>query len=348
MVVQPPRMPMPEEAFEAGITPARWKALVDAIFPSAKSVNGVLLAIDYCKARNLDIFKRVVHIVPMYNAALGREVETVWPGISELRTTASRTGSWAGNDDALFGPTLSRGFDDSRESTYQNQKKVTREECPKFDFPEWCQITVYRIVQGHRVAFVGPKVRFIESFSGKKGLRVPNEKWQSSPFWMLEKCAEAAALRRAFPEEMGGELTAEEMEGKVIHDGGGLVEHRPTLDGGEATRAEPKTPTRHDLTPDHGDREHEWGDQIQEEIRWLQGSINKTTDLVALVAAREQNIVASENEGWPQPAIDELARLFDEKIALLKKETPEEGDNAGAASGDKQPASEEDNDQKTD
>ncbi|MCK7472161.1 MAG: hypothetical protein MZU95_16440 [Desulfomicrobium escambiense] len=54
--------------------------------------------------------KRPVHIVPMWNRALGREVEAVWPGIAEVQTTAARTGQWAGMDPARFGPELTQTF----------------------------------------------------------------------------------------------------------------------------------------------------------------------------------------------------------------------------------------------
>jgi hypothetical protein len=64
-----------------------------------------------------------------------------------------------------------------------------------------------------------PRCCFLETFSGTKGLNVPNEKWQKAPFQMLEKCAEAASLRRAFPEELGNAYTAEEMEGKEFRGG---------------------------------------------------------------------------------------------------------------------------------
>ena len=217
MVVQPPRLPMPDDAAAFhGITATKWRALIDAIYPAATSVGGVMLALDYCKARNLDPFKRPVHVVPMYSTKLGRNIETVWPGIGELRTTASRTGSWAGNDDCVFGRILRQAFRETRQGTGNNGPYETTASCPEMDFPEWAQITVYKIVQGQRVPFVGPKVYFVETFSGEKGLRVPNVRWRQAPRQMLEKCAEAAALRRAFPEELAGELTAEEMEGQVI------------------------------------------------------------------------------------------------------------------------------------
>jgi len=217
MVVQPPRLPMPREAQTAhGMVETRWRALVDAVFPSAKSVSGILLALDYCKSRKLDPFKRVVHIVPMWSTKLGREVETVWPGIGEICTTASRTGIWAGTDECQFGKVERQAFaaEVRKEGRNNSNPYVVSASCPEMEFPDWAQITVYKIVQGQRVAFVGPKVRFMETFSGQKGLRVPNDRWQLAPYQMLEKCALAASLRRAFPDELGDEWTAEEMAGK--------------------------------------------------------------------------------------------------------------------------------------
>jgi hypothetical protein len=89
----------------------------------------------------------------------------------------------------------------------------------KVSRPDWCQITVYRIIGGHRCAFPGPRIYFDEFFSQRRGADVPNERWARAPRQMLEKCAEAAALRRAFPEEFGDEQTAEEMDGKSIIEG---------------------------------------------------------------------------------------------------------------------------------
>src|SRR5690348_581336 len=67
-VFQKPRLPYHpaiEERF--GVKAAEWKALVEAVFPLAQSVDSVVLALSYCKARKLDPFKRVVHIVPIWD-----------------------------------------------------------------------------------------------------------------------------------------------------------------------------------------------------------------------------------------------------------------------------------------
>ena len=51
--------------------------------------------------------------------------------------------------------------------------------------------------------------------------------WANRPVGQLEKCAEAGALRRAFPEEIGNDLTAEEMAGQRIIDGAAHAPEKP-------------------------------------------------------------------------------------------------------------------------
>ena len=82
---QKPRLPWHpavEERF--GVDKSGWKVLVEAIFPSARSVDSVTMALGYCKARKLDPFKRPVHIVPVWDSSKDDYVETVWPAIAEL------------------------------------------------------------------------------------------------------------------------------------------------------------------------------------------------------------------------------------------------------------------------
>ena len=51
--------------------------------------------------------------------------------------------------------------------------------------------------------------------------------WSNRPVGQLEKCAEAGALRRAFPEEIGNALAAEEMEGQHTLDGAAQTPEKP-------------------------------------------------------------------------------------------------------------------------
>lgn len=197
-----PYHPAIQERF--GIDRSQWRALVEAIFPNATEVASVILALSYCKARRLDPFKRNVHLVPIWNSQLRRMIDTVWPGIGELRTTAIRTGQYAGRDHTETGPMVTEKIG-SIEVTY----------------PEWAQVTVYRLVAGQRVAFAGPRVYWKETYAergGKDKDPTPNAMWAKRPLGQLDKCAEAAALRAAFPEEVGNEITSDEVNTRYLQE----------------------------------------------------------------------------------------------------------------------------------
>lgn len=214
------RLPMPATMPANGITPAHWRVLCDAIFPTAKAPESIALAVDYCRARKLDILKKPVHIVGTWSSAAGREVETIWPSINETQTTAARTGAWAGMDVPVFGPLVSRTFEGTRKG---QRVSVT------VTFPEWCAVTVYRLVGGQRCAFT-ERADWLESYAttGGRDSELPNDMWRRRPRGQLAKVAKAFALRAAFPEESGGP-TAEEMEGQVIDGGGVVIDHEPAI-----------------------------------------------------------------------------------------------------------------------
>ena len=143
----------------------------------------------------------------MWSKALGREVETVWPGINEVQITAARTGQWAGLDTARFGPDITRVFV-GRARTDSGWQDVQVE----VTYPEWAEVTVYRLVNGQRCPF--SETVFWEETYSRAGGDVPNAMWIRRPRGQLLKCAKAASLRAAFPEEAS--YTAEEMAGKTI------------------------------------------------------------------------------------------------------------------------------------
>lgn len=220
MTIHEPRLPyhpgLGDEQFGC-IDRSMWRLLCDSVYPGAQTVEGIALAIRYCRVRKLDIMKRPVHVVPVWNAKLNRSVELVWPGIAEYRTTAARTGQYAGCDATEFGPKIEGVFEGTIDKWKDRQKIGTETVKASITFHEWSRVTVYRLIGGVRCSFPGPMVYFEEIYSRfRSGCDVPNDRWQKSPNGMLEKCAEAAALRKAFPEEIGAEPTAEEMEGKII------------------------------------------------------------------------------------------------------------------------------------
>ena len=199
-----PWHPAMEERY--GIDRAGWRALTDAVFPAARSVEGILLAMSYCRARKLDVFKRPVHVVPIWDSSKNQYTESVWPGIGELRTTAFRTGLYGGCDAATFGPDETVTF--SGQVGKRGQERHIEVEVT---YPEWCQVTVYRMVGAQRCPIPGPRVYWRETYARQGRTDVPNEMWSRRPRGQLEKCAEAAALRRAFPEEVGEQYTNDEI-----------------------------------------------------------------------------------------------------------------------------------------
>lgn len=218
------RIPYHRELYEVyGVKPGDWLTLIDAIFPSAKTYEGIKLALSYCRARGLDIMKKPCHVVPIWNSKLRREVESVWPSITEVRITAHRTGEYAGCDETEFGAEMTKEFEGGQKDGQDGYKTVKK----SVTFPSWARVTVYRIVQGQRVAFPGPRITYLGNYGRIGGTQLPNEKWTKTPEYMLEKVAEASALRKAFPECDQGP-TSEEMEGKhVDYDGGIVIDNEP-------------------------------------------------------------------------------------------------------------------------
>lgn len=193
-----PYHPAIEERF--GVDRGTWKVLTDNIFPTAEAPESIIAVLSYCRARRLDVLKKPVHIVQVWDKAKQKMVDTFWPSINELRITAMRTGEYVGKEATEFGPLRS--------------EKVGSVE---MEFPEWAQTTVYRHVKGQPRAFVGERVLWLEYYAKvKRDDKTPNEMWRTKAHSQISKCSEASALRTAFPEELGNDRASEEMEGQEV------------------------------------------------------------------------------------------------------------------------------------
>jgi phage recombination protein Bet len=206
-------------------TPTQWRVLTESIWPAAKSADSIMLALGYCAARKLDPMRRPVHIVPVWNSTLNRTVETVWPGINELLTTAARSKQFAGVDPPEWGPDQTREFHGEGALTLR--------------FPEWCLVRVWRHVAEGRFAFSVP-VYWLESYArAKHTSEAPNAMWAKRAYGQLHKCALAASLRLAFPEDLGADYAAEEMEGQTVREGGVIIDGEPEPHTKEAPPGHP-------------------------------------------------------------------------------------------------------------
>lgn len=171
---------------EIGITEATWPALLDTMFPGVKDPRAIALALSYSRARMLDPFKVRVYVVPFQSQDADAPKWTIMNSIGDLRATAFRTGEYGGKTGTNWGPMIELGF---------------KQGAFKIWVPEFAQMNVFRIVGGEPREFEGPTVWWEESYQTGHKTDVPNIQWRRRPRYMLEKCAEAAALRTAFPEE---------------------------------------------------------------------------------------------------------------------------------------------------
>ncbi len=280
--LEPTRLPMNAAiAEEYELTPAGWRVLVNQTFPNARTPDAILMALEYCRSRNLDILKRPVHIVPMWSSEKGAMVETVWPGISEIRTTAARTGEYAGIDEIEFGPDIRKKFigNVKEKGKWINDKEID------ITFPEWVRVTVYRMIKGQKCAFTTPKTYWMEMYAIQGSGDLPNATWQRRVHGQAAKCVEAAALRMAFPEEVGNDYSAEEMSGQVL-----LEEHNiPTTDtpveGRGDNEALPPAPPAPPTRPEPEDSDEETPEEVLERAStWF----NNSNDIEALETAWQE------------------------------------------------------------
>ena len=130
--------------------------------------------VEVSKATGLNLFQRQLH-----GLKRGGRL-SIQTGIDGYRLIAARTGIHAGTSDATF------QVDDR-------------------SLPVAASVTVCKLLPNGAIAQFCATARWTEYAQGNSPM------WQKMPFLMLSKCAESLALRKAFPGELSGIYTAEEM-----------------------------------------------------------------------------------------------------------------------------------------
>jgi phage recombination protein Bet len=152
---------------------------------------------EICKKKGLDPFSRQIHFIKRkrWNAQTRQQEEygVIQTGIDGYRAIAERTGKYAGQDRPEF------------------EEKAN--EAGKF-WPIKATVTVYKLVAGQKCAFSG-EARLLEyaqyTTDRQTKKQILNSMWAKMPYGQLAKCAEALALRKAFPQDLSGIYTNEEM-----------------------------------------------------------------------------------------------------------------------------------------
>lgn len=127
------------------------------------------------KQSGLDPLKRQIYSIPRGNQ------RTIQVAIDGFRVIAERTGNYAGSSDPIL------HYDSNK------QPQLVK-----------ATVTVYKIVNGQKCDFTASAV-----WDEYNQPRSPM--WKKMPTVMLSKCAEAQALRKAFPDALGGMYTHDEM-----------------------------------------------------------------------------------------------------------------------------------------
>lgn len=172
------------------------KVLSTSVYPGAQ-LESIKMVMEYCRASQLDPMQKPAHIVPMWDKNAKSMRDVIMPGIGLYRTQAARTGEYAGMSEPEFGPDITEKLG-GVEATY----------------PKWCKIIVKRLLSNGVMAEFPAVEYWRENYAtAGKDSEAPNAMWKRRPYGQIAKCAEAQALRKAFP-EIGSQPTAEEMEGK--------------------------------------------------------------------------------------------------------------------------------------
>ena len=161
------------------------KTLQEAsIIPAGTPAEQVMLFAKVCQERQLSPFSKQIYIIGRNAKQKDGSYKTMYThqtSIDGYRSIAEKTGAYGGSDDYIF--------DDGKtqfEMISEGKKK-----------PMTATVTVYKIVKGIRCAFTAT-ARWEEYYNQYNPL------WGKMPFNQLGKCAESAALRKAFPGSLGG------------------------------------------------------------------------------------------------------------------------------------------------
>lgn len=186
----------------------KFRVIKNTLYPGASDLEAQMV-LDYCTARKIDPLLKPVHLVPMSvktdkKNKDGKQVyefrSVVMPGIGLYRIDAARTGKYAGMSEPEFG-----------EDVTEKIGLIT------ITYPKWCRVIVKRLLENGTIAEFPAKEYWKENYATKsKDDQTPNAMWSKRTYAQLAKCAEAQALRKAFPESVGNEPTFEEMEGKTF------------------------------------------------------------------------------------------------------------------------------------
>jgi len=174
-------------------TPAQRQMIRDAYAKKATDEEFAVL-MEIARVRRLNPLLRQIHFVSRWDKGVGREVWTSQVAIDGLRAIAERTGLYAGQDEPEF---------------IENPDGTIK----------LCKVRVYRKDWPRPAVGIAYWSEYVQVARDRTtGKVAPTSFWQRMGHTMLAKCAESLALRKAFPEDMSGLYTTEEMAQATVID----------------------------------------------------------------------------------------------------------------------------------
>lgn len=194
-VIQHPASALAVRGGQDDWTPSQRAALVQLGVDEATD-GDLSVFLNYAQRTGLDPFARQIYMIGRWDRQAGRKKWTIQASIDGLRIVAQRSGEYAGQ----VGPEWC-GPDGEWRDVWLNQEP-----------PVAARVGVMRRGFAQPLYAVALFTEYASTFEDRQTHEAKlTGLWATKPAVMIAKCAEALALRKAFPMDLSGLYTAEEM-----------------------------------------------------------------------------------------------------------------------------------------